>query len=382
MTILKGMTWDHPRGYDPLIATTAQFRSRHPGVDIVWEKRSLQDFEQYPVDELAARYDLIIIDHPHIGEVARPDILVPFDALSDQAPLARLAAESVGESFESYRWDGRIWALPVDAATQVQAYRPDRTGPARRWDEVMAHARAGEVLLPLRSPHALMCFYSIAANLGSPCARLTTHLLERHAAKEVLAVLREIADLVPATCFAMDPIQASEALVEDEKAALIPLLYGYVSYARPGFRRRALRFADIPVLGNDGPKGTTLGGTGLAVSARCRDVAAAKAFAFYAASAEIQRGIYAASGGQPGNRVAWLDAKVNADAGDFYRDTLLTHDTAWVRPRHAGYIPFQEKASHLIADCLKGETPVARTIDLLDEAYRGSLAGEAATAAV
>ena len=40
---LKGMTWSHPRGYDPIVATSAVWKQK-TGVDIAWDKRSLQDF--------------------------------------------------------------------------------------------------------------------------------------------------------------------------------------------------------------------------------------------------------------------------------------------------------------------------------------------------
>ena len=58
---LKGMTWSHPRGIDPLIACSDEWQ-RLTGTEIHWDKRSLQDFESYPVEELARQYDLIIID--------------------------------------------------------------------------------------------------------------------------------------------------------------------------------------------------------------------------------------------------------------------------------------------------------------------------------
>ena len=68
MTTLKGMTWSHPRGYDPMVAT-ARPGQQKTGVDIAWDKRSLQDFETFPVEELARQYDLIVIDHPHVGQI-------------------------------------------------------------------------------------------------------------------------------------------------------------------------------------------------------------------------------------------------------------------------------------------------------------------------
>lgn len=60
---MRGMTWNHPRGYDPLIAASRLWRDR-TGVVIEWDRRSLQDFESYPVETLARAYDLIVIQAP------------------------------------------------------------------------------------------------------------------------------------------------------------------------------------------------------------------------------------------------------------------------------------------------------------------------------
>ena len=43
MIQLKGMTWDHSRGYDPMIATSEFFSKKNNNkIQINWEKRSLQ----------------------------------------------------------------------------------------------------------------------------------------------------------------------------------------------------------------------------------------------------------------------------------------------------------------------------------------------------
>ncbi len=43
---LKGMTWSHPRGYDPVVAC-AELYLKETGVTVEWDKRSLQDFESF-----------------------------------------------------------------------------------------------------------------------------------------------------------------------------------------------------------------------------------------------------------------------------------------------------------------------------------------------
>ncbi|WP_137932726.1 extracellular solute-binding protein [Mesorhizobium comanense] len=344
------MTWSHPRGYDPMVACSALWRER-TGVMIEWDKRSLQDFESYPVEDLARAYDLIVIDHPHVGQITAERCLAPLDIAGREAERAALASGSVGQSYPSYGWQGRQWAFPIDAATQVQAWRPDALdAPPARWSEVLDLARQGRVLLPLRPPHVLMVFYTLAGNLGRACATDPAgDLIDRETGVEVFEAMREIAALVDPACFGMDPIAVSECMAEPGSGIVCaPLIYGYVSYATSGFRPHRLAFADIPAIGSGGPVGSALGGTGIAVSAFSKASDAAIDFAYWVASGDVQRGPYAAAGGQPGHAAAWEDQAVNAATGNFYRDTRATLEGAWVRPRHDGYMAFQQAASDRI----------------------------------
>ncbi|MBO1038587.1 ABC transporter substrate-binding protein [Brucella pituitosa] len=369
---LKGMTWSHPRGYDPMVAGAEQWLADR-GVEIEWEKRSLQDFETFPVEELARNFDMIVIDHPHVGQITKEGCLVPLDVAGREAELKALAEGSVGQSFPSYNWQGRQWAFPLDAATQVQAWRPDLMDkPATSWGEVLRLARAGKVLLPLRSPHSLMCFYTLVANAGTPCA-VEGELISVEDGVKAFEQLREIASLVKPECFGMDPIAVFEEMAKpDSDIVCSPLIYGYVNYAMPGFRERLIRFADIPA-GPAGVAGSALGGTGIAVSAFSKHPEAAIDFAYWIASGEVQKGLYAASNGQPGHAEAWEDDTVNAATSDFYRDTRATLEGAWVRPRHDGYMPFQEAASERInkglLDNEKAEDVVADLNQLFRESF-------------
>lgn len=351
MTItLKGMTWNHPRGYDPMVACSRRWLDK-AGVKVEWEKRSLQDFETFPVEELAKQFDLIVIDHPHVGQITHEKCLLPLDIAGRESERNALAAASVGQSYPSYAWQGRQWAFPIDAATQVQAWRPDlQAAPPANWAEMLNLARAGKVLIPLRPPHSLMSFYTLCGNLGRPCAvEGPGDLVDLETGAQVFEMLREIADLVDPACFKMDPIAVLERMAAPGTNAVVaPLIYGYVSYSVTGFRPCPIRFGDIPPLGKSGPVGSALGGTGIAVSAFSKNPDAAIDFAYWIASGDVQKSDYATAGGQPGHAQAWEDAAVNLATADFYRATRATLDAAWVRPRHDGYMGFQQAAS----DCL------------------------------
>lgn len=374
--VLRGMTWAHPRGYDPLVAGARLWRGR-TGVEIVWEKRSLQDFETHPVEDLAARYDLIVIDHPHVGQITREGCLVPLDAPERAAEGEALAAASVGPSYASYCWRDRQWALPIDAAAQVQAFRPDLIGAApQHWGDVLDLAGRGAVLCPLRPPHSLMCLYTLCANLGRPCAAEGPELIDAEGGAEALTRLGQLAAHLPEHAYAMDPIVVLEEMAEARSPiACAPLIYGYVSYAAAGFRPRRLAFADIPVAGDIGPAGSALGGTGVAVSAHSRHKAAAADFAWWIASGEAQAGVYAAAGGQPAHAAAWESAAVNAPVADFYRATRATLDGAWLRPRHDGYMPFQDAAAAAINVALRQRADPRATVAKLNAMFRATLRG-------
>lgn len=370
---LRGMTWSHPRGYDPMVACSALWEQR-TGVRIEWDKRSLQDFKSFPVEELARAYDLIVIDHPHVGQITAEGCLAPLDIAGRNDERAALATASVGRSYPSYSWQGRQWAFPIDAATQVQAWRPDALdAQLATWSEVLDLARKGRVALALRPPHSLMSFYTLAGNLGHACAVEGDTLISPEAGATVFEMLREIAALVDPASIEMDPIAVSEKMAEaGSKLVCSPLIYGYVSYSLSGFRANRLAFADIPAAGKNGPVGSALGGTGIAVSAFSKARQAAIDFTYWVASADIQRGPYAAAGGQPGHAAAWEDAGVNNATGDFYKATRATLEGAWVRPRHIGYMGFQQAASDRINEGLAGRHATGAVITDINQLFRES----------
>jgi multiple sugar transport system substrate-binding protein len=373
MADLRGMTWDHARGFDPMVATTAAYVADHPGVTITWEKRSLQAFADRPIDAMARDYDLMVIDHPHVGEAARAGTLLPLDGLRD-AEMAALAAGSVGRSHESYAFGGRQWALAIDTATPVACVRPDRIGTVpRRWDQVLDLARAGGVGFALIPINALMTFFGMARNLGFAVAR--DGLMAHDDAATVLDLMCEVTALVDPRCLTLDPIGIYDWMSgdgPDNPPDYSPFGYGYTNYSRAGFRTHVLHFHDAPGIRSASPEGTVLGGTGIAVSAFTAHARIAVDYAFHIAGADCQRGLYTASGGQPAHRAAWEDDACNAMTADFFRNTRRTLDTAWLRPRHDGYMGFQDAAGHIVHACLRGEATVPATIAALDSAWEAS----------
>lgn len=369
MTTLRGMTWNHPRGVDPLVAHARDYETRQ-GVRIEWEARSLEDFEAFPLDELAAKYDLMVIDHPHVGMAAASGCLLPLDTVGRDADLRALAGQTVGGSHETYHYQGHQWALAIDAAAQVAAWRAGSMASVpQSFEEVVALAKEGRVLCPLAPVHAMMCFFTLSANSGCPCTVEGDQLIDAHAGVATLERLASLARHVPSDCFGQNPINVFERMIEDERFVYAPLIYGYVSYARPRFRKSRIEFGNIAGIEPGNAGGSALGGTGIAVSAVTARRQHAIDVAFELASAIVQKSGYA-TGGQPAHRAAWKDERVNADTCGFYRNTIETLEGAYVRPRFDGYIAFQAKAGAVVQEVIRGRRDTARAVDRLNLLFR------------
>lgn len=368
---LKGMTWDHARGYDPMVATSAAYGAKHPNVRITWEKRSLQAFADRPIEEMANAYDLMVIDHPHVGQVAASGELLALDGLGRDAELADLATHSVGASHPSYEFSGRQWALAIDAATPVAAYRADRLDAApTRWNEVVDLARTGQVGFALIPINALMTFMGLARNMDVAVATDPDLLIDRSHGMQVLELMREIVELMDPVFLTLDPIGVLDLMGSRvDGPAYAPFGYGYTNYSRQGYCRFPVSFANAPGLGDNGPRGTVIGGTGIAVSSACKHRDIAVDYAFWIAGASCQSGLFFESGGQPAHALAWEDDATNAASLSFFRNTRQTLETSWVRPRYDGYMGFQDQAGDIVHGCLRGEYGAAQALDQLQAAY-------------
>src|SRR5215471_12881585 len=123
--VLRGITWGHSRGYTPLIAFSQRFSELFPAIEVVWKKRSLQEFADYPIEELTREFDLLIIDHPWVGCAAASECVLPLDEYLSHEYLNNQSQHSVGVSHDSYCYEGHQWALAIDASTPAASYRPD-----------------------------------------------------------------------------------------------------------------------------------------------------------------------------------------------------------------------------------------------------------------
>jgi multiple sugar transport system substrate-binding protein len=348
--VLRGLTWDHPRGYRPLEAFS------EPGVEVVWDRQPLSGFESMPLSELAGRYELLVIDHPGLGAAVEAGAVLPVEDVFAAEDLAVWRSRAVPLTWESYQLEGHGFALPLDAATQACVYRPDGLStPPRGWSDVL---RLSEVVLCVAGPHAGLML------LGMAGARSGPRLLQRDRAVEALELLRAAWKRSDRSFAELDPIGIHELLAAGG-AVCCPLIYSYAYYGH------ALAWSAAPRLRPDDQLGNgTLGGTGLAVTPRAYSrVLAVTKYVRGLLDVRTQLDVVAPVGGQSATTAVWESAEVDRAWNGHYSATLGTLTTSYVRPRFDGWIGFQDELSERVRELLGNDDDPAAAVDRIEDDY-------------
>jgi len=365
-----------------LEASVERYRADR-GQLVRWDRRSLYSFGEGDLGGYADKYDLVIYDHPFVGDVATNGWLLDLNAFLTDADRALFARDKVGASWRSYCYAGGIWALPIDTAAQTSARRDDLLAE-NGWD--MPQTLADVVDLANRArrrgmyvgwpavPTDLMCtLVSVAASLGCRPGREGDYFLAPHDAIETIAQLEALAQVVHPSSRDWNPIRCLDHMTANDDVVYVPYLFNYVNYSTPGTGRR-ISFGAVPRVNADRPAHTILGGAGIGVSSKAADPRAAFEYAMYLCSPVYQAGEYVVHGGQPGSRTAWTSEAANALTGDFFRECLPVLDDAYLRPTHPGFVPFFHDATLRLAAVVHEGASVPDFVEWINRRYAGVVA--------
>jgi len=374
MIKLKGITWDHARGYDPLIASSELY-FKEKGIQVDWQKRSLTNFGDQSLEALSKQFDLIIMDHPHVGVAEASNCLLPLNDLVPANILNELKISSAGPSFESYHYHEKQWALPIDAAMQCASYRADlmvNDSLPNTWEEVFALAKTlaskklyiGMALCPT---DCLCSFLSLTAQFGSPIRENNELLVEPSIGLKALTMLRTMCDVFHPKALDWNPIALYDYMAEQNDIAYSPLAFCYTNYSRAGFRKNILKYHTAPEINN-----AVLGGAGIAITSSCSNVQEAAHYAAWISSDVVQSTIYVNAQGQPGNKMAWENKQANVITNNFFSNTMPSLTNAYLRPRYQGWPKFQTFIGETIHAYLLHDTAPELVLEKLQAAYTAS----------
>ncbi|HEV8282949.1 MAG TPA: extracellular solute-binding protein [Chitinophagaceae bacterium] len=375
--ILYGITWGHTRGIMPLLAVSQRYHELYPDIEIRWEKRSLQEFADFPIEQLTTNFDLLIIDHPWVGCAAATNCVLPLNNYLSGQYLQDQSENSVGLSHHSYNYDHQQWALAIDAATPAASYRKDlfeknKCALPKTWDDVLELAVAGKVAVPAIPIDLLMNFYTFCMAHGKEPFQRDNEIIEEEMGLLAIEKMKELYSMVNKKMFTYNPIAVAELMSSEDDYWYCPFAYCYSNYSRTGYSKNLLYYTDVVSVNGNKLK-TTIGGTGLAVSAFGKHIDTAIHFAQMVASGECQRTLYVQNGGQPGHRSAWTDVEANQLTHDFFKNILPIMENGYVRPRYNGYLFFQDHAGIPLQKCLLGNIDAKATLNEMNKIYQQSI---------
>lgn len=377
--VLNGITWGHSRGITPLLALSQRYSELHPGVEIRWKKRTLQEFADFPIEKLTLDYDLLIIDHPWVGCAAATNCVLPLNEYLPAEYLNDQALNSAGQSHNSYNYKGKQWALAIDAATPAASYRKDLL-PAlpKSWEDVLELAKAGKVAVPAIPIDLLMNFYTFCIAHGKEPFASKEEVIDEATGVKAINTMKELYSLVDRKMFTCNPIAVAELMSSADDYWYCPFAYGYSNYSRTGYARHLLHYTDV-VTFNGNKLRTTIGGTGLSVSAFSQYKETAIDFTTMVVSGECQRTMYVQHGGQPGHRNAWEDEEANRLTHGYFNNVLPVIENGFMRPRYNGYLHFQDHAGDPLQACLREECDPVTALKAMNVIYRESILKQVST---
>lgn len=378
--ILNGITWGHSRGITPLLAVSQRYTELHPGVEIRWKKRTLQEFADYPIEKLTKDYDLLIIDHPWVGTAAATGCVLPLNEYLPATYMEDQLQHSTGGSHKSYNYEGSQWALAIDAATPAASYRRDLfqrhdANMPVNWAELLQLARLGKVAVPAIPIDLLMNFYSFCLIHGEEPFLSKDTIVDQSIGIKAINTMKELYSLIDKKFFEFNPIKVAEIMTQTDDYWYCPFAYCYSNYSRKGYAPHLLQYGDTVTINGQSLR-TTIGGTGISVSSFSANKEIAVDFAAMASSNECQRTIYIQHGGQPGHSAAWTDTMANQLTHGFFTNVLPLMQRGYLRPRYHGYLHFQDHAGTPLQQCLLHDTDPAAALETMNTIYQDSLAFE------
>ncbi len=381
MIVLKGITWKNPRGYDPLVAASARYNALFPDIQVQWEQYPWYEFEQRILDDFNQKkriYDLIMFDHPWTGTLAANGWLLPWDDYLPESYTRELKQRVVAPSVESYYYNDKQWALPLDAASHCALYQkhPGLRGelPAT-WEMIGAWAieqqKAGfetPLVLSLQGVLGSCLFLSMMASYGQPAfADPEAANINIEAAKYVLTLLKELQAYSPPGSSNWGPWDIYDRFCENQDLLYSPSIFGYVNYLGPNNAGKNLYVSTIPSFQHRDKPSAIIGGVGLGLTYSCNHVDAALAYGRFLMSDQVQKEVFPVHFGQPSVKDVWEDTALNLAVNNFYLDLRPNMDNGYIRPRYNGFHSVELAIGDTLQKWWDDETDLETTIVKLSE---------------
>jgi multiple sugar transport system substrate-binding protein len=236
-------------------------------------------------------------------------------------------------------------------------------------------AKEGKIAVPAIPIDLLMNFYTFCIAHGEEPFQSSEEIVSADTGIKALETMQQLYSLVDKKMFQCNPIAVAELMSTTDAYWYCPFAYCYSNYSRSGYAQNRLTYADL-VTFNGQTLRTTIGGTGLSVSAFSQHKEIALQFAEMVTTGLFQSTFYVEHGGQPGHRAAWESEGANVLTDNFFRTLLPAMDRGYMRPRYNGYLHFQDLAGDPLHEFLLKGGNTENVLQEMNRLYQKSLVHE------
>ena len=243
-----GITWDHERGRDPLLATAERVRGRDAGSASPGTCARCRASRMRSIPDLAQRYDLLVLDHPHIGEIVPTGALLPLDELldaafiADQAPTrsgratrATSGTATSGRSRSTLPGTSAPTGPTCSSASAPGCPRRGTTSGSSTRRPAAGHARLASASKAVDTLATWLTLRRTPASSPTPDEeRLAARATWRSSSSRRSRRLAEMP--APPTRSPGTRSSLLEHMATADDVVYCPILFGYSNYSRPGFR--------------------------------------------------------------------------------------------------------------------------------------------------
>jgi len=356
----------------------AVYNKSHPNVTVSVDLFDYDPTRQRTVLSYASgknTYDVLGFDYAWEKQYVDSGYLIPLgDMAAKQAPLIHM--KDFIPSYVSWATiSGKQYALPWFGAVYMLYYRTDllkQAGVAvpKTWEEYASAAATlkkklsmpGTTLIGKRDDPLLDEFWSVAWSYGASITTpdLKTSLVNSPKALQAFTVWKKVLASAPQDALAADWPAAAATFSAGKSAMMLNFSDTSDSLIAPGSKVAGkVGFAAIPS-GPTGKSTPNLGGWGLGVSAKSKNVQAAFDFIAWATSAEQQKA--GLINGGSANRISVLSDKTLQAKYPYYAAALVNYKNAIYFPNTSHWVDWEAAMAPPLSSALSGQISASAAV--------------------
>ncbi|MCO5066169.1 MAG: sugar ABC transporter substrate-binding protein [Rhizobiaceae bacterium] len=386
-TTLNFQTSAGARFGTPNAALITDFNAKNPDLQVVMETVPVQNYFPKLSTEVAsnaANLEVFTGITNLLYAFAATGKIVPFDEVFTPEQIAEIEKDIPAKYLDTWRYKGKLYAIPNDSNAQWSFYRKDLfeaagVTPPQKWEDAVAVAKAltkdgvyGYTASLRRGEYAGAHFSSILFSYGGEYWDADFNpMLNTDAAKKAIQIMLDLMPYAdPGTINAGEDDTAQ--VIASGVAAWAPLEWGRSDLTDAAKIKTADQIeTTVPPDGGDHPAAPCLGGQAYMIASWAPDKAAAAKWVGYATSSEVMR-TFVANQGQPARSSALNDPE-NVKIGRYFPTLQKVLAQGHPFPAIPESYQFLVELGNHVADILTGTVSADQGLQNANDAFAKQL---------